>query len=112
MNDKFKNLRNEDIIWFIYIFIAIFAIVSNKLERNYYKYKKLSDYKKYKTINIIIFIIAIIIYLYFIKLDLSSQRKNEDHYLHLFAATLFFIGGVIYLYLECKSTSDIELEIN
>ena len=38
MNDvekKLKRLKNEDIIWIIYFFIVVFALYSNKLDRDY-----------------------------------------------------------------------------
>ena len=38
MNDiskKLKRLRNEDFIWIVYFFIVVFALYSNKLDRDY-----------------------------------------------------------------------------
>ena len=109
MREKFKELQIEDYIWYIYIFLSILAIISNKLERRYYLYHVYQDQKKYKYINTTIFTIAIIIYLYFLSLDIKDKHKDLNHYLHLFAATLFFIGGIIYLYLEVKSSDNEEI---
>ena len=109
MEAKLKNLEKENIVWIVYIIISVFAIVSNALEKRYYYFHSLKDKNLYKTINIIIFIVAIIIYLYFISLDVHS--KERDHNLHLFAAFLFLIGGIIYLYIECKHFSDTPIAI-
>ena len=42
MEDKLKNLDKENIIWLIYIFIFVMAIVSNYYEE---KYLFTKDYK-------------------------------------------------------------------
>ena len=51
MNDisgKLKRLRNEDIIWIIYFFIVVFALYSNKLDRDYLLKHDNSAYKSEK----------------------------------------------------------------
>ena len=69
MNDiskKLKRLRNEDFIWIVYFFIVVFALYSNKLDRDYLLKKDNEAYKREKYINITIFFIAFFIYLYFL----------------------------------------------
>ena len=84
MNDvekKLKRLKNEDIIWIIYFFIVVFALYSNKLDRDYLLKKDRDAYKREKSINITIFFIAFFIYLYFLLLlteDLGNMEKNFD----------------------------------
>ena len=111
-----KRLKNEDFIWIIYFFIAAFAIFSNKLEREYILNNNNVAYKKSKTINIILFLVAFFIYLYFVLLftqDLNNMEKNFNNekyrntFLQLIAALLFLIGGIIYL-VEAISERDIE----
>ena len=71
MNDvekKLKRLKNEDIIWIIYFFIVVFALYSNKLDRDYLLKKDKEAYKREKSINITIFFVAFFIYLYFLLL--------------------------------------------
>lgn len=109
MNDisrKLKRLRNEDIIWIIYFFIVVFALYSNKLDRDYLLNHDNSAYKSEKYINIGIFFVTFFIYLYFVLLlteDLSNMERNfnNDNYrstfIQLIAALLFLIGGSIYL---------------
>ena len=113
---RLKRLKNEDFIWIIYFFIAAFAIFSNKLEREYVLNNSNVAYKKSKTINIILFLVAFFIYLYFVLLftqDLNNMEKNFNNekyrntFLQLIAALLFLIGGTIYLF-EAISERDIE----
>lgn len=118
MNDvekKLKRLKNEDIIWIIYFFIVVFALYSNKLDRDYLLKKDRDAYKREKSINITIFFIAFFIYLYFLLLlteDLGNMEKNFDDpnyrstFIQLIAAILFLIGGAIYLINEITRKDD------
>lgn len=118
MNDisrKLKQLRNEDIIWIIYFFIIVFALYSNKLDRDYLLNHDNSAYKSEKYINIGIFFVTFFIYLYFVLLlteDLSNMERNfnNDNYrstfIQLIAALLFLIGGSIYLINEIVRKDD------
>lgn len=118
MNDisrKLKRLRNEDIIWIIYFFIVVFALYSNKLDRDYLLNHDNSAYKSEKHINIGIFFVTFFIYLYFVLLlteDLSNMERNfnNDNYrstfIQLIAALLFLIGGSIYLINEIVRKDD------
>ncbi len=118
MNDisrKLKRLRNEDIIWIIYFFIVVFALYSNKLDRDYLLNHDNGAYKSEKYINIGIFFVTFFIYLYFVLLlteDLSNMERNfnnEDYrstFIQLIAALLFLIGGSIYLINEIVRKDD------
>ena len=118
MNDvekKLKRLKNEDIIWIIYFFIVVFALYSNKLDRDYLLKKDKDAYKRGKSINITIFFVAFFIYLYFLLLlteDLGNMEKNFDDpnyrstFIQLIAAILFLIGGAIYLINEITRKDD------
>ena len=118
MNDvekKLKRLKNEDIIWIIYFFIVVFALYSNKLDRDYLLNHDNSAYKSEKYINIGIFFVTFFIYLYFVLLlteDLSNMERNfnNDNYrstfIQLIAALLFLIGGSIYLINEIVRKDD------
>ena len=116
MNDiskKLKRLRNEDFIWIVYFFIVVFALYSNKLDRDYLLKKDNEAYKREKYITI--FFIAFFIYLYFLLLlteDLGSMEKNfndpvyRSTFIQLIAAILFLIGGAIYLINEITRKDD------
>ena len=118
MNDvekKLKRLKNEDIIWIVYFFIVVFALYSNKLDRDYLLKKDKEAYIREKSINITIFFVAFFIYLYFLLLlteDLGNMEKNFDDpnyrstFIQLIAAILFLIGGAIYLINEITRKDD------
>ena len=106
ISEKLKRLRNEDLIWIIYFFVAAFALISNMYDRKYLLNKDKSAYGKEKIINISIFVVAFFIYLYFVLLlteDLGKMEKNfqdkkyRSTFIQLIAAILFLIGGAIYL---------------
>lgn len=118
MNDvtkKLKRLKNEDMIWIIYFFIVVFALYSNKLDRDYLLKHDITSYKREKSINITIFFIAFFIYLYFVLLlteDIGSMEKNlsdasyRSTFIQLIAAILFLVGGAIYLINEITRKDD------
>lgn len=115
INKKLKRLKNEDFIWIIYFFIVVFALYSNKLDRDYLLKKDNEAYKREKYINITIFFIAFFIYLYFLLLlteDLGSMEENfndpayRSTFIQLIAAILFLIGGAIYLINEITRKDD------
>lgn len=115
LNDKLKRLRNEDLIWIIYFFIVVFAIYSNKLDRDYLTNHNPVSYKREKTINVTIFFISFFIYLYFVLLltkDIGKMEANfsdpqyRSTFIQLIAALLFLIGGAIYLINEISREDD------
>ena len=77
--------------------------------------------KKYKTINITIFVVALFIYVYFVFInyeDVATLKKEVTKkeviltHASLIAALLFLIGGIIALFVEINRTSgldDVEL---
>lgn len=116
---KLQRLNQEDFIWIIYVFIALFAIISDVYERNYILTNNKKSQKKFKTINITIFIVALFIYVYFVLINYEdvqalkkdiSKKEGLNQHLSLVSALLFLIGGVIALYVELTSdTPDVEL---
>ena len=118
INEQLQLLKNENLIWIIYIFISIFAIVSNHFEKQYDLTNDSESYKKFKTINICIFTIAFFIYLYFfvtIYSKLKNVKRTTERYrltqAQLFGAILFLIGGVIYLIVEISEQENIDIAI-
>ena len=79
LNDKLKQLKIEDFIWLIYIFIIFLSWYSNSLERKYFIYKDKESKEKYRKIMIFIFSILIVVYFYFLK-DSYGDIKEVDIY--------------------------------
>ena len=122
LNDKLKEIKNEEIVWIIYIGIIIFSFYSNSLERKYYLYNDYNSKIKYRQTLIIIFSILIVVYLYFLKdaydslkalkKEDSSQKKNLV-LLSFIGSLLIAISGFIFLYIAYKDESlDVEIAFN
>jgi len=115
---KLRDIRVENFIWIIYLFISVSALISNYYESDYLKTNKKQDYRIFKRINITIFIVAFFIYLYFLyrnfknvselKKTISNDKKVLFAQINVIAAILFLVGGILYLYTE---SNDIDVEI-
>ncbi len=116
---KLQRLNTEDFIWVVYFFIALAAIISDVYERNFLITNNKNSQKKYKTINITIFVVALFIYVYFVFInyeDINALKRDAtkkevlNQHLSLISALLFLVGGVIALYVELTgNTPDVEL---
>lgn len=118
LNRELKKIRTEDFVWIIYFFIVIAALYSNRYEVNYLLNNDINSLKKEKTLNIIIFVVAFFIYLYFVLTfseDLSNMEKNfnnrryRETFIKLIAALLFLVGGALYAIVEITSFSSDEV---
>lgn len=122
INDKLKEINNEDIIWVICIGVIFLSFYSNSLERKYYVNNDKIAKEKYQKILIFIFAILFIIYIYFLKSSIDSIKKlkpsdnpKKKNLVYLsFIATLFLtISGLIYLYVAITDDNlDVELAFN
>lgn len=107
--NKITILKNENIIWLIYAFFVIFGIYANNLEIEDIKTNSKKNSKKYKTINIIMLILFVIIYFYFINITYNNYKKKQTRantYL-LIGSILVFIAGILYLLSELISNDAI-----
>ena len=107
-----KELEIEDIIWIISLFSAIFAIISNRFERDYVIHKNNQSKKVYKTINVTLLTISFFIYLYFLLLSYSrikdinpktSFKQARLTNLNFLGATLFITAALISIFVEIFS---------
>lgn len=117
---QIQRIHNEDLIWIIYIFIAVAALASDYFEETYLKTKNKKCRNTFHKINIIVLVIVFFIYIYFISLRLedlkslnSKSTKKEVLTSHIaFLSSLFFlIGGILAIYLEVKSWEPDEVGI-
>lgn len=122
LEDKLRELRIEDFIWFIYIGIIILSWYANELERDYFVNNNLCSKSKYREIMIIIFSILIIVYYYFLKDSYDSIKNisvNDSEekiyliYLSFVASLLIFVSGLLFLYIAYRDVNiDVELAFN
>ena len=114
--EKLKEIQIEDLIWCIYIVLILLSIYSNHFEKRYYLYNDIKSKEDYRKLNIFIFSIAVIIYLYFFRdsyksLVTSKTLKEKDlNTLNFTASTLILIGGLIFLYIAITD-EDLNTEI-
>ena len=117
ISENLKELEIEDFIWIISLFSACFALLSNKLEKDYLYTHNLSKEKEYKTINITLLVISFFIYLYFMMLNykriknstyqsFKQMRINNANFL---AATLIVLATIIYIMTSILSTNELEI---
>lgn len=117
ISENLKELEIEDFIWIISLFSACFALLSNKLEKDYLYTHNLSKEKEYKTINITLLVISFFIYLYFMMLN-YKRIKNSTHQsfkqmrinnANFLAATLIVLATIIYIMTSILSTNELEI---
>ncbi len=115
IEEQLNELKIEDYIWLLFIFVSIVALISNYYERKYVVTKNKKDFKIYKTINIDLLIISFLVYLYFSLLSYKKYKQTLKtgnirelffSKLNLFATSLFLIAGLLNIFIESKS--DIE----
>ena len=75
LNEKLKQLKNEDFIWLLYIGIIFLSWFANGLERKYFIYNDLKSKDSYRSIMVLIFVILIIVYFYFLKDSYDDLKK-------------------------------------
>ena len=115
-----KEIETENFIWIIYLFLIGLSFLANKFEKDYYINGNINDKEKYRIINIFIFTVALIIYIYFFKGNIDTVNKLNcgDSYdkiffnkLNLFSTSLIVIAGIIFLYIAIND-KNLETEIS
>lgn len=115
-----KEIETENFIWIIYLFLIGLSFLANKFEKDYYINGNITDKEKYRIINIFVFTVALIIYIYFFKGNIDAVNKLNcgDSYdkiffnkLNLFSTSLIVIAGIIFLYIAIND-KNLETEIS
>ena len=119
IEEKLKEINAEDIIWIIYLGIIILSFYSNYKEREYITKRNVNSKVRYEKINVLIFTILIIVYIYFLKNSWKSllDLKPTDHpkkkrlvYLSFIASLLIAVSGFIFLYIIIVD-DDLDIEV-
>lgn len=117
--DKLKEIKDENIVWIIYIGIIILSYYANSKEVKYILYNDEKSRRKYQNTMILIFTILIIIYYHFTKSSYENIKKlnindSEKKKILTFAsyigAILVLISGIIFLTIAVLD-EEIEVEI-
>lgn len=109
-SERLEILRQEKVIWIISIFLAIGALTSSILEAEDLKNDSTKNRSTYRTINLIVFIIALLIYVYFIQLFYKAYQETplKRILLTLVGSILAFIGTLLFLIAEILNIIDDE----
>lgn len=117
-----NEIETENSIWIIYLLIIGLSFVANSFEKDYYVNNNLESKDTYRMINIFIFSVALIIYLYFFKGNFKvinelslfdSYEKKRFNELNYIASALIVIAGVIFLYIAIYDKNlDTEIAFN
>lgn len=121
-NDALKAIETENFIWIVYLFIIGISFIANNFEKDYFINGSLDSKDKYRIINIFVFAIALVIYLYFFydnyktikNLDCnSSNEKIFFNNLNFIASILIVVAGSIFLYIAVYDKNlDTEIAFN
>ena len=79
INKTLKELKIEDFIWIVYLFIAGLALFSNFLERKAILNNDMLAKKEYKTINICLLSVGFFIYLYFLIVAYQDVKEVNSN---------------------------------
>ena len=117
-----NEIETENFIWIIYLLIIGLSFLANSFEKDYYINNNLESKDIYRMINIFIFSVALIVYLYFFKGNFKvinelsifdSYKKKRFNELNFIASALIVIAGVIFLYIAIYDENlDTEIAFN
>ena len=120
--DKLEDIKEENLIWIIYIIIIILSYYANSKEKQYLLYNDEKARREYQSLLIIIFSILVIIYYHFTKssyediLKLNSSDTNKKIILtkaSFIGTLLVLISGIIFLTIAINDENiDVELAFN
>lgn len=119
LEERLKSIRAENIVWIIYYVLISFCLYANSIEKDYFLTGNNNSKKLYRKLNIGIFTVAVIIYLYFTydsykalkNLNINDSLKKKDlTNLSFIGSTLILISGFIFLYIA-YTDQNIETEI-
>ncbi len=117
--ERLKQIKTENYVWIIYIFLIILCFISNYYEKNYFLTNNQISKEKYRNILIFIFSVALLVYTYFLydsykdykNLSIYNNKKKKDFTKYsLIGSILIFIAGAIFLYIAIND-QDIEVEL-
>lgn len=104
-----KRLSFENLIWIVYIGVAVFNIYGDELIKRAIQDNDKFASKRAKKIFLVVLTITIIIYFYFLVRnynDWKNNQNNQDYKVRLFGSILTFVGILCFLYFQLSITND------
>ena len=108
-NDIVNDLKIDEVIWILFIFLNILNIVGDECLIDYYKYNKLDKNRQAKDIFTFSVFITLIIYIYLLykryKIYESNRIKNGNIKIcgiRLFGTILVLVATILFLYCQIE----------
>lgn len=105
---ELESLNLDDFVWYIYIFISVAAIYSNKLEKDFIVTGDRQKFREFHNINTVVLTIAFFVYVYFVFNNFRTwnKKRNYNTTINVIASILFLVGGGILILVELNSSND------
>lgn len=119
MEDRLREIDEENVIWIIYLGIIALSYYANYKEVKYLMTNNQKEKEEYRTLMIIIFTILVIVYFHFAKdsydsinklVDTDTEKRKTLTYASFIASLLVLISGILFLTIIILD-EDIDVEI-
>lgn len=101
LNEEIRRLNFEDLLWVIFIILAILDIYADKKQKDYLRQNDIEKAKVAKRTYITIVIITVLLYIYFVARNyyfLKTSNNSEEKLEFIrFIGSLALLGGSIML---------------
>lgn len=117
MNEKIQDIKEENIIIYIYFVLLFIYLYANRVELNYLQYQNDEDKHLYQLLLYVVFGTTFIISLYYTIESINELRNPVAsdvlrlEKLSVLANILIVVAAAIYLYIIYKD-EDINLEVS
>lgn len=104
-----KRLSFENLIWIVYIAVAIFNIYGDELIKRSIRNNDMAANRQAKKIFLVILSITAIIYLYFLARNYSDLKKHSTekaYRVRFLGSILLLIGILCFLYFQLSITRE------
>lgn len=104
-----KRLSFENLIWIVYIGVAIFNIYGDELIKKSIRSKNKEDDKKAKNVFLVVLVVTLLIYFYFFIRNYDDLKKNADkkEYQIRFLGSILILAGIMcFLYFQLTTVTE------
>ena len=119
IEERLRQIDNEDRIFVIFIIIIVLSYVANGFEKKYFLEGLEGDKKRYYYLQIFIFVSVVLVNIYYVMISYkevdglrNEEYSNRKKYanLGLIASLFALVAGLIILYISITDT-EIDAEI-
>jgi len=112
MDKELEKLRNDDVIWIIFILLSLLRLYADNCQRKCLIFDIKSYEERAKKIFLFVLIVTLIVYIYFLNNNYNDYinsygRDRELNGVRLFGTFLLFIGTLILIYFNICNRNDL-----